>query len=82
MTNTTDTQPYAQRHTPPYRQPSAGWTFWTTFLFGLFGLIPMFVHSSEARSHALDTSRYVKAFLWGLVPAILLSAGVALAIMR
>jgi hypothetical protein len=82
MTNTTDTQPYAQPSAQPYTQPSAAWTFWTTFLFGLFGLIPMFVHRSEARIHGLDTSRYVKAFLWGLVPAILLTTGVALAIMR
>jgi hypothetical protein len=42
----------------------------------------MLVHSSEARSHAADSSRYIKAFLWGLVPAILLAAGVVLAIMR
>ena len=82
MTNTTDTQPYTQPDTSRYSQPSAAWTFWTTVLFGLFGLIPMFVHSSEARTHARDTSRYVKAFLWGLVPAILLSAGIALAIVR
>jgi hypothetical protein len=82
MTTNTDTQPHAQPHTPPYSQPSAAWTFWTTFLFGLFGLIPLFVHSSEARDHAADTSRYTKAFLWGLVPAILMSAGIALVIMR
>ena len=82
MTNTTDTQPYIASPTDPYTQPSAAWTFWTTFFFGLFGLIPMFVHSSEARSHAVDSSRYVKAFIWGLVPAILLSTGIALAIMR
>ena len=61
---------------------SAAWTFWTTVLFGVLGLIPMYVHSSEARAHARDSSRYVKAFLWGLVPAILLTAGVALAIVR
>ena len=42
----------------------------------------MFVHSSEARIHGLDSSRYVKAFLWGLVPSILLTTGIALAIMR
>ena len=78
MTTTTDTQTYTKN----YSQPSAAWTFWTTALFGMFGLIPMFVHSSEARSHALDSSRYVKAFLWGLVPAILLTAGVALSIVR
>ena len=82
MTNTTDTQPYTPSHADPYTQPSAAWTFWTTLFFGLFGLIPMFVHSSEARSHAVDSSRYVKAFIWGLVPAILLSTGIALAIMR
>ena len=78
MTTTTDTKPYA----PTYSQPSAAWTFWTTALFGFFGLIPMFVHSSEARSHAVDSSRYVKAFLWGLVPAILLTAVVAFNIVR
>jgi hypothetical protein len=82
MTSNTNTQPYVQPQTSPYSQPSAAWTFWTTFFFGLFGLIPMFVHSSEARSHAADSSRYVKAFLWGLVPAILLTAGVALIILR
>ena len=82
MTNNTDTRPYVQPETSPYSQPSAAWTFWTTVLFGLFGLIPMFVHSSEARSQAADSSRYVKAFLWGLVPAILLTAGVALSIVR
>ena len=82
MTNTTDTQPYTPSNTDPYTQPSAAWTFWTTLFFGLFGLIPMFVHSSEARSHAVDSSRYVKAFFWGLVPAILLGTGVVLAIMR
>jgi hypothetical protein len=82
MSTNTDTQPHVQPHTPPYAQPSAAWTFWTTFLFGLFGLIPLFVHSSEARSHAADTTRYTKAFLWGLLPAILMSAGIALVIMR
>ncbi|HEY8305720.1 MAG TPA: hypothetical protein VIG79_03490 [Lapillicoccus sp.] len=30
----------------------------------------MCVHSSEARSHAVDSSRYVKALIWGLVPSI------------
>ncbi len=73
MTHATDTRPYTQ--------PSAAWTFWTTFLFGLFGLIPMFVHTSEARNHGLDTSRYGKAFLLGLVPAILLWTGVVLAVL-
>jgi len=82
MTNTTDAQPYTPSHADPYTQPSAAWTFWTTLFFGLFGLIPMFVHSSEARSHAVDSSRYVKAFIWGLVPSILLTTGIALAIMR
>jgi len=82
MSHTTDTQPYTQTSAEPYAQPSAAWTFWTTLLFGLFGLIPMFVHRSEARIRGLDGSRYVKAFLWGLVPAILLTTGVALAIMR
>ncbi len=82
MTSNIDTQPYVHPHTPPYSPPSPAWTFWTTVVFGLFGLIPMFVHSSEARSHAADTGRYTKAFLWGLVPAILLSAGIALTIMR
>jgi hypothetical protein len=81
MIRTTVTQPHTQPSARPYVQPSAAWTFWTTFLFGLFGLIPMFVHRSEAQNHGLDGSRYVKAFLWGLVPAILLSTGVALAIM-
>ena len=80
MTTSTDTQAYTRPDTPPYSPPSAAWTFWTTVVLGLWGLIPMFVHSSEARSHAQDTTRYVKAFLWGLVPAILLSAGIALAI--
>jgi hypothetical protein len=80
MTTTTDTQVHAQPNAPRYSPPSAAWTFWTTFFFGLWGLIPMFVHTSEARSHAQSTSRYVRAFLWGLVPAILLSAGIALAI--
>ena len=82
MTIATDTQPSNQPNMGEYRQPSAAWTFWTTVFFGLFGLIPMYVHSSEARSHARDASRYVKAFLWGLVPAILLTAGVALSIVR
>jgi hypothetical protein len=79
---TTNTQPQVQPHTPAYSPPSAAWTFWTTFLFGLFGLIPLFVHSSEARDHGADPSRYTKAFLWGLVPAILMSTAIALAIMR
>jgi hypothetical protein len=82
MMVTTNTTPHTQPSAQPYAQPSAAWTFWTTFLFGLFGLIPMFVHRSEARTHGLDSSRYVKAFLWGLVPAILLTAGVAFAIVR
>jgi hypothetical protein len=82
MTIATDTQPSTQPNIAEYRQPSAAWTFWTTVFFGLFGLIPMYVHSSEARSHARDAGRYVKAFLWGLVPAILLTAGVALSIVR
>ncbi len=82
MTNITDTTPYTPSSAQPYTQPSAAWTFWTTFLFGLFGLIPMFVHRSEARMRGLDSSRYVKAFLWGLVPAILLTTGIALSIMR
>jgi hypothetical protein len=82
MMYTTDTKPSTQPSARPYVQASAAWTFWTTFFFGLFGLIPMFVHRSDAQNHGLDSSRYVKAFLWGLVPAILLSTGIALAIMR
>lgn len=51
------------------RPPSGATTLLVTVFFGVFGLIPMLMHSAEARriGRGDETSRYVGAFVFGLV---------------
>ncbi len=54
--------------------PGAATTFWISLLFGIFGLVPMLMHSGEARRAGQeDTSNYVGAFVAGLACCVILS---------
>ena len=49
----------------PAALPPASITFWVSFFFGLFGLIPMLLANRTARSLGVVTKSYNYAFLKG-----------------
>ncbi len=65
----------------PYKQPSGAATFVVTWLFGLFGLIPLFLHTGEARDRGLDTRRYFIAFALGLLASAALWASIVIMVL-
>ena len=63
--------PYPEPSSPPtpvVKVPSLGWTLVVTFLFGLFGLIPAFIHTAKARDLGAPTTKYWVTF--GCVMAV------------
>ena len=58
--------------------PSTRTTFWISFFFGLFGLIPMMMGNSMARNLGVVTNSYNREFLKGWLIGVAVWGGLSL----
>lgn len=61
--------------------PSTRTTFWISFFFGLFGLIPMMMGNSMARNLGVVTNSYNREFLKGWLIGVVVWGGLSVLIL-